>query len=88
VLERQGDFQKMESHRGTTQVEFQIPARSLIGLRTRMLTATQGTAIMHHNFLDSRPVRSAAAGRDLGINRQQFTRHPNLSRRLRARRKA
>ena len=67
VLERQGEFQRMESHRGTTQVEFQIPARSLLGLRTRMLTATQGTAIMHHNFLDYRPRRGTAAGRATGV---------------------
>ncbi|MBN9122406.1 MAG: translational GTPase TypA [Planctomycetes bacterium] len=67
VLERQGEFQRMESHRGITQVEFHIPARSLIGLRTRMLTATQGTAIMHHNFLDYRPLKSAAAGRATGV---------------------
>ncbi|MBA4065547.1 MAG: translational GTPase TypA [Isosphaera sp.] len=67
VLERQGEFQRMESHRGTTQVEFQIPARSLIGLRTRMLTATQGTAVLHHNFLDYRPLRGSAAGRATGV---------------------
>jgi GTP-binding protein len=67
VLERQGEFQRMESHRGSTQVEFHIPARSLIGLRTRMLTATQGTAIMHHNFLDYRPVKGAPAGRATGV---------------------
>src|SRR5262249_45332753 len=67
VLERQGEFQRMESHRGTTQVEFHIPARSLIGLRTRMLTATQGTAIMHHNFLDYRPLKGAQAGRATGV---------------------
>jgi GTP-binding protein len=67
VLERQGEFQRMESHRGTTQVEFQIPARSLIGLRTRMLTATQGTAIMHHNFLEYRPLKGTIAGRATGV---------------------
>jgi GTP-binding protein len=67
VLERQGEFQRMESHRGVTQVEFHIPARSLIGLRTRMLTATQGTAIMHHNFLDFRPLKSSSVGRETGV---------------------
>ncbi|MFM8271686.1 MAG: translational GTPase TypA [Gemmata sp.] len=67
VLERQGEFQRMESHRGITQVEFHIPARSLIGLRTKMLTATQGTALMHHNFLDYQPVKGPAAGRDTGV---------------------
>src|SRR6185295_2890158 len=67
VLERQGEFQRMESHRGTTQVEFFVPARSLIGLRTRMLTATQGTALMHHNFLDFRPLKGSAVGRETGV---------------------
>jgi GTP-binding protein len=67
VLERQGEFQRMETHGGTMQVEFHIPARSLIGLRTRMLTATQGTAIMHHNFLDYRPMKAAQAGRATGV---------------------
>ena len=43
-------------------MEFHIPARGLIGLRTRMLTATQGTAIMHHNFLEYRPVKPAMPG--------------------------
>jgi GTP-binding protein len=67
VLERQGEFQRMEAHRGTMQVEFYIPARALIGLRTRMLTATQGTAIMHHNFLDYRPLKGTQAGRATGV---------------------
>ena len=67
VLERQGEFQRMENHRGISQVEFFIPARSLIGLRTRMLTATQGTAIMHHNFLEYRPAKGVAAGRATGV---------------------
>jgi GTP-binding protein len=67
VLERQGEFQRMEANRGTIQVEFYIPARSLIGLRTRMLTATQGTAIMHHNFLDYRPLKGTQAGRSTGV---------------------
>lgn len=67
VLERQGEFQRMENHRGTTQIEFQIPARSLIGLRTRMLTATQGTAMMHHNFLEYRPLKGTIAGRATGV---------------------
>ncbi len=67
VLERQGDFQKMENHGTTTQLEFYIPARGLIGLRTRVLTATQGTAIMHHNFHEYRPVKSTIPGRATGV---------------------
>jgi GTP-binding protein len=67
VLERQGEIQKTEMHGSTMQVEFHVPARSLIGLRTKMLTATQGTAIMHHNFLDYRPVKGAQVGRATGV---------------------
>ena len=67
LLERQGEFQRMENHRGIIHVEFHIPARSLIGLRTRMLTATQGTVIMHHNFLEYRPSKGATAGRSTGV---------------------
>jgi GTP-binding protein len=67
VLERQGEFQRMEAHGGSVNVEFHIPARSLIGLRTKMLTATQGTAIMHHNFLDYRPMKGVQAGRATGV---------------------
>ncbi len=40
---------------------------ALIGLRTRMLTATQGTAIMHHNFLEYRPVKGTLPGRATGV---------------------
>jgi GTP-binding protein len=67
ALERQGEFQRMENHRGIIHVEFHIPAKSLIGLRTRMLTATQGTVIMHHNFLDYRPMKGALPGRSTGV---------------------
>ena len=48
---RRGELQHMEP-RGTdfTHMVFEITARGLIGLRSRVLTATQGNAIMHHNF--------------------------------------
>jgi GTP-binding protein len=67
VLERQGDFQKMENHGATTQLEFFIPARGLIGLRTRVLTSTQGTAIMHHNFHEYRPLKTNMPDRATGV---------------------
>jgi GTP-binding protein len=67
VQERQGEFQKMENHGSATQVEFYIPARGLIGLRTRLLNATRGTAVIHHNFLEYRPVKAALPGRALGV---------------------
>jgi GTP-binding protein len=67
VLERQGECQKMEAHGGATHLGFHIPARGLIGLRTRMMNATQGTAIMHHNFLDYRPLKATMPGRANGV---------------------
>jgi GTP-binding protein len=67
VLERQGECEKMENHGASTHIEFFIPARALIGLRTRMMTATQGTAILHHNFHEYRPLKSAIPGRSLGV---------------------
>ncbi|OWK43719.1 translational GTPase TypA [Fimbriiglobus ruber] len=67
VLERYGECQKMENHGSSTHMEFYIPARSLIGLRTRMLTATQGTAIMHHNFHEYRPIKAGIPGRAAGV---------------------
>jgi GTP-binding protein len=67
VLERQAQCVKMEGGKVTTHVEFTIPARGLIGLRTRMMTATSGQAIMHHNFLEYQPLRPAVPGRTLGV---------------------
>ncbi len=59
------------SHRtasgGFVHMEFTIPARSLMGLRSRMLNATQGQAIMHHTLLDYEPVRSVAVHRPVGV---------------------
>ena len=67
VLERQGECEKMENHGASTHIEFFIPARALIGLRTRMMTATQGTAVLHHNFHEYRPLKSNIPGRALGV---------------------
>jgi GTP-binding protein len=67
VQPRGGECQKMENHAGSTQLGFHIPARGLIGLRTRLLNATNGTAIIHHNFLDYRPVRGSVPGRANGV---------------------
>ena len=50
VGERRGEVRKMDTRDTRTHMEFTIPARGLIGLRSRVLTATQGEAIMHHRF--------------------------------------
>ncbi|MEE2639765.1 MAG: translational GTPase TypA [Planctomycetota bacterium] len=50
VGERRGDLNEMHPRGEYTQLNFSIPARGLIGLRTRLLNATQGTAIINHRF--------------------------------------
>ena len=68
--DRRATLVKMGRRSGTTgfvHLEFSIPARSLIGLRSRLLTATQGNAIMHHTFLGFEPVRGAITQRAVGV---------------------
>jgi GTP-binding protein len=67
VLERQAQCVKMEGGQDSTHIEFTIPARGLIGLRTRLMNATSGTAIMHHNFYEYQPERPAIMGRVNGV---------------------
>jgi GTP-binding protein len=54
-------------HTEYVHMEFTVPARGLIGLRTRMLTATQGRAIMHHNLLRYEPLRGDVPTRQQGV---------------------
>lgn len=56
-----------QSGGGFVHLEFTIPARSLMGLRSRMLNATQGEAIMHHTFQSYEPVRGVTPSRPLGV---------------------
>jgi GTP-binding protein len=49
--DRRAEMTKMEARGSRTHIEFTVPARGLIGLRNRLLNATQGQAIMHHRFL-------------------------------------
>jgi GTP-binding protein len=48
-------------------LEFTIPARGLIGLRTRLLNATGGQAVMHHNFHEYAPQRGEVPTRTNGV---------------------
>jgi len=50
VGERRGEVQHIDAKGEMTELKFRIPARGLIGLRSRLLTASQGNAIMHHVF--------------------------------------
>jgi len=64
---RRGICKTMESRGDSSLVEFTIPARGLIGLRNRMLTATNGTAIMHHNFYEYEFFRGDIPARQNGV---------------------
>jgi GTP-binding protein len=67
VGNRRGECVKLDARGDTTHVEFTIPARGLIGLRTRLLNATSGQAIMHHNFYDYQPLRGSIPARLNGV---------------------
>src|SRR3954454_19200544 len=67
VGNRKGELVRMDNRDGQVHLEFTIPARGLIGLRTRMLTATQGQAIMHHNFHEYAAARGNVPGRGNGV---------------------
>jgi GTP-binding protein len=67
VGNRKGELVRMDNRAGQVHLEFTIPARGLIGLRTRMLTATQGQAVMHHTFHEYAPARGDVPGRANGV---------------------
>jgi GTP-binding protein len=50
VGQRRGELMKMENKGTMNKIEFHIPSRGIMGLRTKVLTATQGEAVMHHRF--------------------------------------
>lgn len=50
VTQRKGEMITIEPKGDLVHLEFDIPARGLIGLRNNMLTATSGEAVMHHRF--------------------------------------
>lgn len=50
VGQRRGQLMKMEPKGNLNSLEFHIPSRGIMGLRTKILTATSGEAVMHHQF--------------------------------------
>ncbi|MFA5806011.1 MAG: translational GTPase TypA [Melioribacteraceae bacterium] len=50
VGQRRGELLKMENKGNMNKLEFHIPTRGIVGLRTKVLTATSGEGIMHHRF--------------------------------------
>lgn len=67
VGDRKAEMTHMESGSLRTQLEFTIPARGLIGLRSRVLTASAGEAIMHHRYESYGPYRGDIGGRANGV---------------------
>jgi len=64
---RRGQMTHMQQRGDLSHVVFSIPARGLIGLRTRLLNATQGTAIIHHRFEGYRELEGEIGSRPNGV---------------------
>ena len=57
VTRRKGEMTSMESQGDRVNIEFDIPSRGIMGLRTNVLTASQGEAIMAHRFKEYQPYK-------------------------------
>jgi GTP-binding protein len=66
VSRRRGDLVHLETKRDRTILEFDIPARGLIGLRNPVLTATEGEAVIAHRFKSYEPWKGEMASRNSG----------------------
>jgi GTP-binding protein len=67
VTQRKGEMLIMESKGEMQHLEFDIPSRGLIGLRSNMLTATAGEAVMAHRFTEYKPWKGPIPGRNNGV---------------------
>jgi GTP-binding protein len=66
VTRRKGEMVNMERKEDRIHLEFHVPSRGIIGLRTNMLTATQGEAVMSHRFLRYEPFKGEIPSRQNG----------------------
>jgi GTP-binding protein len=67
VTQRKGELQIMETKGDMQHLEFEIPSRGLIGLRSNMLTSTAGEAVMAHRFVEYKPWKGNIPGRNNGV---------------------
>jgi len=67
VTQRKGEMHIMESKGDMQHLEFEIPSRGLIGLRSNMLTNTAGEAVMAHRFNEYKPWKGPIPGRNNGV---------------------
>ncbi len=66
VTRRKGELVSMESQADRVNIEFNMPSRGIIGLRTNVLTASQGEAIMSHIFKEYQPYKGDIERRSNG----------------------
>jgi GTP-binding protein len=67
VSRKKGEMLVMETKGDMQHLEFEIPSRGLIGLRTNMLTQTAGEAVMAHRFTEYKPWKGSIPGRINGV---------------------
>ena len=72
VTQRKGEMLIMETKGEMQHLEFDMPSRGLIGLRSQMLTATTGEAVMAHRFREYKPWKGAIPGRSNGVLISKF----------------
>lgn len=66
VTQRKGQLKVMEPKGDIIHLEFEIPSRGIIGMRSNMLTATAGEAVMTHRFIGYEPYKGDIPGRIKG----------------------
>ena len=66
VTRRRGEMTSMETQGDRVNIEFDMPSRGIIGLRTNVLTASQGEAIMAHRFKEYQPYKGDIERRNNG----------------------
>ena len=66
VTRRKGEMTSMHNMGERVDIEFNIPSRGIIGLRTNVLTASQGEAIMAHRFKEYQPYKGEISRRSNG----------------------
>ena len=67
VTRRKGELHVMEAKGDYQHLEFDIPSRGLIGLRSNLLTQTAGEAVMSHRFVEYKPWKGNIPGRINGV---------------------
>lgn len=67
VGQRRGELMKMEKKGNMSKIHFHIPSRGIMGLRTKVLNATQGEAVMHHRFYQYEFFKGSINGSKNGV---------------------